>query len=149
MNRQTILKLIFFVASLFLTCLAYAGDLSCACRATGPGYEEGVNVDKICSYNCDCGDGKLIEVLKVKTTASSLETWDIGNHICHGQYAYRPSLDSPNWQIQVRFSSFTINGEGRLGFEDSTEIASGIFMQIRRTKVAPEILEVLRLATQR
>ena len=133
------------LAPFFVAGIANAGDsLACTCRAQGPGYETGVNIDKICSYTCNCVGGQTVEILKVKTTASSLETWDIGNHICHGQYAYRARLDAPAWQIQVKFSTFVIDNTGHLTFEESTEIASGIRSSLRRTKYAPEILEVLK-----
>ncbi len=125
----------------------------CTCLATGPGYEEGVNIDKICSYDCSClafTEGQAPDmnvkavVSKVKSTAYSRESWDQGSHICHGQYAYRPQLDSPNWKIEVRFSPFRITSEGDLIHEETALIAQGINYELKRTPKAPEIVQDLR-----
>jgi hypothetical protein len=111
-----------------------------------------VNIDKICSYDCSSlafGESQApvqnikVRVSKVKTTAYSRDSWDQGSHICHGQYSYRPQLDSPNWKIQVRFSPFNITSEGFLIHQESVEIAQGISYELKRTPKAPEILAVL------
>lgn len=75
------------------------------------------------------------------TSAKSRETWDIGSHVCHGQYAWRPTLDSPNWQIKVKFAKFQMTS-----FTDdvyypttSVEIATGVSSEVKFTQTAPEI----------
>ena len=144
MKQHISKQILFFIAGIFISSLAAAkSDLACTCLATGPGYEVGVNADKICSYKCDCSAGGAVPILDVKTSARSLESWDIGSQVCHGQFAYRPRLDSPNWQIQVRFTPFQIDNSGLLTYEESTEIANGFRSNVKRTKIAPEILEKL------
>lgn len=142
MNKYLVLFLISFFSA-----LSFAQNqerASCQCIAAGPGYEDGPNIDKFCSYNCDC-NGQKLELKNLKTTAGSKESWDYGSHICHGQYSWRPRLDSANWQIQVRFESFKIDTLGLVFYsENGTETYSGVIEHLRRTPVAPEILGAIQ-----
>lgn len=124
---------------------------ACQCAATGPGSESGVQARKICAYDCNCNIGglgqltnKKLSLVDLVTSATSLETWDFGSQVCHGQYAWRPSLDAPNWRIQVRFAAFSLNSAGELTYEESVEIAPGIRSNIQRSTVAPEVLNAIK-----
>lgn len=124
---------------------------TCQCAATGPGSESGVRAEKICAYGCNCNIGGLGQVVNKKfllvdlvTSATSLETWDFGSQVCHGQYAWRPTLDAPNWRIQVRFAAFGLNSNGELTYEESVEIAPGIRSNIQRSTTAPEVLKAIK-----
>lgn len=129
----------------------------CSCMATGPGVEKGEKADKICSYDCKCMTyGSTappvknipVNVNQVISTAISHERWDAGSHICHGQYAWRPSMDDPNWKIKVKFSSFQITSEGTLTHLESVETSIGVSESLKRSSTAPEILEVIKKALQ-
>ncbi len=151
------------LAFIFLTLIEFTqysfaeSTFICQCKATGPGYEVGVNIDKLCSYDCNCKliaenapyfSQKNVVLSNLKTSAYSFESWDAGSHICHGQYAFKPNLDSPNWQIQVRFSEFSIIKQGAMRYEQSSEIAYGIRSSIQRSDSAPEIIEALKNALE-
>ncbi len=147
-----ITKYFFVILSLLFTFSAFAeNQFSCRCVSKSPGI--GKNEDKICSYDCSCDvvtdDGRLFQAMPVSidqviTSATSLESWDLGSLVCHGQYSWKPVLDAPNWKIEVRFSKFIIDRTGTLTYEESTEIASGVRSQIHRSQAAPEILEALK-----
>jgi hypothetical protein len=123
----------------------------CECTATGPGYETSIT-DKNCSYACACDlfDAKgmtkapTFSTPNTVTSAKSYEKWDFGSHICHGQYAWRPNLSSPNWQIKVKFSPFKITHFANVSYaEESVETATGVRESLKRSEAAPEIRDVI------
>jgi hypothetical protein len=127
----------------------------CSCQAMGPGVERDVgSTQKFCSYDCNCmglsGVRPAVmnipaKVNNVATTAFSLEAWDYKSPICHGQYAWKPSLNAPVWQTQVRFATFLITSEDRLVYPDSIEIAPGLNEQNKPfTSTAPEVVSALK-----
>ena len=145
-------------------------DFICQCKAKAPGYEatnkETGGSDKICSYSCNCigwmvkTDPKTkakiasaaipninLDVINAPTTAYSREQWDAGSHICHGQYAYKPSLSDENWKIKVKFDTFTLNSKGEVMYPEdaSREIAQGLnYVGFKYSKSAPEIAASLK-----
>jgi hypothetical protein len=136
----------------------------CDCRAAGPGVEN-TNGIKECAYACTCDtfsqDGLrpagAVTVGPFETEAFSFERWDKGSRICHGQYAYRATMDAPNWQIQVKFDRFKLSHLGYVVYEEpgdpsadpemySTQMvqsSSNVTEQIRRTAKAPEVTAAL------
>ncbi len=141
----------------------------CQCQASGPGYEETNKqtggIDKICSYSCSCiawGTKKergaelttlnpvtdlKVRVNRLRTSASSYETWDKGSHICHGQYSFRPTLGDPNWKITVKFDTFGITDQGEVIYDEDAkrEIAQGVsFSGFKYSKTAQEISLAIR-----
>jgi hypothetical protein len=102
-----------------------SSSYSCRCIATGGGVSDRPGSKK-CSYRCTCNifscDGEIIKTINVnvdnvKTTAYSQQAWDRGSPICHGQYGYRPSPSSPNWDIETKFSVFNINQDGGVSYD--------------------------------
>ncbi|MBC7740735.1 MAG: hypothetical protein H7061_00960 [Bdellovibrionaceae bacterium] len=154
MRLKTLFIFLTIIVSGLLTTSVTRADSAyvCQCQAAGPGFEAGITANKICSYNCKCqifpeGNGSIVQkdvkVVNTISTAYSFDSWDAGSHICHGQYAWRPTIGAENWRIQVRFSPFTINSAGSLFYEDLTEIAPGFHSSFQRSEAAPEILENL------
>jgi len=115
--------------------------------------DHGENFDKLCSYNCQCNtflganaiaSNAPVKVTNVISTAYSYEDWDRGSKICHGQYAWRPNLGDPNWQIVVKFTPFTMTSDGALTYPESVEVAIGVNEDIERSSSAKEVLDVLK-----
>ncbi len=140
-----------------------ATGFMCDCIAKGPGVENLQGI-KECAYLCDCDtfhpdkmrSAGRVEVGPMESRAFSWERWDSGSRICHGQYAYKATLDSPNWQIEVKFSRFKLTHLGYVAYAEagdgaSTEqtvtervrSSSTIIEQIRRTAQAPEVRDAL------
>ena len=129
----------------------------CKCLAKGSGVDS-KDGQKICSYNCSCNaydkdqtpvTGIKVSVDHVATTARSRDTWDMGSSICHGQYAYKPSLSDPNWKIQVRFSPFNVTSYNDAGVfydeeDQMVEVAIGVKYFLKRTPTAPEVVQSIR-----
>lgn len=136
----------------------------CECKATGPGVED-TQGNKQCAYACDC-DGYTKDAVKkvghldvgpMQTQAFSWESWDRGSHICHGQYAFRPTLSSPNWEIKVKFSPFKITHLGRVFYANAggatadpdvtvterVETSMNVTEEIQRTAQAPEVRDAI------
>lgn len=123
----------------------------CQCKAIGPGYETSTT-DKFCQYSCACDtltkDGMekapSFTTDALRTSAKSYEHWDFGSHICHGQYAFRPTLSSPNWEIQVKFSAFRISHLGYVSYDDpSVETSTNVSEELKRSEEAPEIRDAI------
>lgn len=136
----------------------------CECKATGPGVEDAQG-NKQCGYACECdgyakdGVKKVghVDVGPMQTRAFSWESWDRGSHICHGQYAYRPTLSSPNWEIKVKFSPFKITQFGRVFYangggatpdpdltvSERVETSMNVTEEIQRTAQAPEVRDAI------
>ncbi len=125
----------------------------CECAASGPGYEDNEKGDKHCAYTCSCdvftaaGQEKVptFETPAMVTSAKSRETWDIGSHVCHGQYAWRPTLDAPNWQIKIKFNKFQMTSftDDVYYPETMVEVASTVRSEVKWTTTAPEIRAAL------
>ncbi len=136
----------------------------CECKAVRPGVENAKGI-KECSYACDCDTlhpdaikkAGRVEVGPMESQAFSWESWDSGSRICHGQYSYKPTLSSPNWQIQVKFSSFKLNhlgyvsyanagesrGDGETTVTERVTSSTNVTEEIRRTAKAPEVRDAL------
>lgn len=136
----------------------------CECKATAPGVENAKGI-KECAYACDCSTlhtdairpAGRITVGPMESEAYSWESWDAGSRICHGQYAYRPTLSSPNWQIQVKFSSFKLTHVGYVSYANpgdpsakpelyTTEVvqsSQNVSEELRRTAKAPEVTRAI------
>lgn len=123
----------------------------CDCTSARPGFEDKTGA-KNCSYQCDCsviassGMTKVpgFEAGPVKTTAYSFEHWDFGSHICHGQYAFRPTLSSQNWEIKVQFSPFKITHYGNVTYlEETIQTSTSVRETIKRTPMAPELRDAI------
>ncbi len=123
----------------------------CDCTSARPGFDDKTGA-KNCSYQCDCSvitssrmtKAPAFEAGPVKTTASSFERWDFGSHICHGQYAYRPTLSSQNWEIKVRFAPFKITHYGTVTYlEETIETSTAVRETIKRTPMAPELRDAI------
>jgi hypothetical protein len=119
-------------------------SFTCQCVALGPGADSPDGTKKLCSYHCACGTQEL-DLRNLESSAYSWEDWDRGSHICHGQYAWRPRLDAPNWQIVVKFSPFKISEAGKPIYDSTAvEIAPGILMDLPRSEDALEIRDAIR-----
>jgi hypothetical protein len=127
----------------------------CSCQASGPGVERDLKSPlKYCSYNCSCIGIKAdrtpvmnipVKIQNVATTAYSVEKWDHGSQICHGQYTWSPNLDSPAWKYQVKFAPFTVTQEGALIFPERLEIAQGVNEEGKRfSPTAKELATALK-----
>lgn len=127
----------------------------CDCIAKEPGVENKKGI-KECSYLCDCstyqgGESRptgRVEVGPMESQAFSWEHWDSGSRICHGQYAYRPTTDAPNWQIEVKFSSFKLSHLGNVNY---TNVGDGVATEqttTERVKTSPSITEQIRRTAQ-
>lgn len=123
----------------------------CECTATGPGYETSIT-DKNCAYACSCDLFGASGMTKAPTfttpntitSAKSYEKWDFGSHICHGQYAWRPNISAPNWQIKVKFTPFKVTQFGNVTYADEmVETAAGLREALKRSEAAPEIRDVI------
>jgi hypothetical protein len=122
---------------------------NCQCIAVGGGVTNNEGI-KECSYDCTCvvttKDGvavsaDIVNIDKVETTAYSLQHWDPGSRICHGQYGYRPNSKAPNWEIETKFDQFIINQDGDLKFSDKPVVVGNGVSQsdFPRVQTATEI----------
>lgn len=159
------ISFLLLIFSIFIQPSAWAfNQFVCECKSQGVGYEETNKcggIDKICSYSCNCvaWDKKMVngkvsysapvpniklDVIKTPTSAASKEQWDFGSHICHGQYSYKTNLDDPNWKIQVKFDTFTVNSEGEITLPEKRQISSSVSqVGFKYSKTAKEITESL------
>lgn len=147
---KTILKIL-FIAVFTIKPLWALDEFQCQCKAKAPGFEATNKttggIDKICSYSCKClawdtitnpktkvsvanhvVPNILLDIINAPTTAYSRESWDMGSHVCHGQYAYKPNWGDENWKIVVKFDTFTLSSNGEVSYPEdhSREFAMGM-----------------------